>query len=426
MKKNILIVGSGGREHALGWKLSKSQSVSMVYYCPGNGGTNNNLSFSITDFSKIKSFAIKNNCIVVVGPEEPLTKGIVNELSDSISVFGPTREAAQLESSKSFAKQFMKQNNISTAEYKSFSDPEKAKDFVYNTNKSLVIKADGLAAGKGVFVCDNKENALNAIDSIMIRKNFGNSGNVIVIEERLFGEEVSFIGLSDGNTIIPMATAQDHKRIYDNDKGLNTGGMGSFSPSKIISNDLFNDIINKIMKKTIHSMKKNSNPFVGFLYAGLMIEKDTQKPYVLEYNVRMGDPECQPIMMRMNSDLFDYIKGSISGTLDTLAPISWSENPAVCIVMAEKGYPLNHEKGNVIHGLNSNFGHNIKIFHAGTVRDNKNKIRTSGGRVLGVTAIGSDFDRARSDAYDAVKKIYWGKDKQYYRKDIGLNVKPTI
>ena len=420
MKTNILIVGSGGREHALGWKLSQSPSVGMVYYCPGNGGTINNLSYSITDFSKIKSFAIKNNCIVVVGPEEPLTKGIVNELSDSISIFGPTMEAAQLEASKSFAKKFMKQHNISTAEFNSFSDPEKAKDFVYSTDKSLVIKADGLAAGKGVVVCDNKEDALNAIDSIMIKKNFGNSGNVIVIEERLFGEEISFIGISDGDTIIPMATAQDHKRIYDNDNGPNTGGMGSFSPSNIISKDLFNDIINRIMKKTVHSMKRNSNPFVGFLYAGLMIEKDTQKPYVLEYNVRMGDPECQPIMMRMKSDLFDYIKCSISGTLHTLPPINWYENPAVCVVMAEKGYPSNYETGNVIHGLNSSFGHNIKIFHAGTIRNNNNDILTYGGRVLGVSAIGIDFNNARSDAYKAVKKIHWGKDSEYYRKDIGL------
>ena len=415
MKTNILIVGSGGREHALGWKLSQSQSVDTVYYCPGNGGTINNLSYSITDFSKIKSFAIKNNCIVVVGPEEPLTKGIVNELSERISIFGPTSEAARLEASKSFAKNFMKQNSISTPEFTSFSDPEKAKDFVYSTDKSLVIKADGLAAGKGVVVCENKEDALNAIDSIMIRKNFGNSGNVIVIEERLFGEEVSLIGISDGSTIIPMATAQDHKRIYDND----TGGMGSFSPSKIISDDSFTDIINKIMKKTVHAMKKNYTPFVGFLYAGLMIEKDTQKPYVLEYNVRMGDPECQPIMMRMKSDLFNYIKCSISGTLHTLPPIEWYENPAVCVVMAEKGYPANFEKRNVIHGLNSSFGYNIKIFHAGTLRNN-NDVLTYGGRVLGVTALGKDLTHARSEAYEAVKKIHWGKNREYYRKDIGL------
>jgi phosphoribosylamine--glycine ligase len=431
-KNNILVVGSGGREHALGWKLSQSQSVDKVYYCPGNGGTFNNIPYSITDFSKIRSFAIQNNCIVVVGPEEPLTKGIVNELSDSIDIFGPTKEAAQLESSKAFAKKFMKLNDIPTSDFSIFSDPEKAKDFVYQSNKKLVIKADGLAAGKGVIVCDSKEEALNAIDLIMVNKNFGDSGNIIVIEERIFGEEVSFIGISDGETIIPMATSQDHKRIYDNDQGPNTGGMGSFSPSQIVSNDLFNDIMNKIMKKTIHSMKNNNNIFKGFLYAGIMIEKETQKPYVLEFNVRMGDPECQPIMMRLKSDLYDYIECSISGTLDTLPPIDWYQNPAVCVVMAEKGYPSsNYEKGNIIIGLDSIFGSNVKIFHAGTIRINNNdvdnsnnnksnQILTSGGRVLGVTALGIDFDNAITNAYNAVKKISWGKNNQYYRKDIGL------
>jgi phosphoribosylamine---glycine ligase len=420
--KNILVLGSGGREHALGWKLSQSQSVKKVYYCPGNGGTKNNISYSITDFSKIRSFSIDNNCIVVVGPEEPLTKGIVNELSDSIPIFGPTKEAAQLESSKAFAKKFMKQNNIATSNFSIFSDPEKAKDFVYQTNKKLVIKADGLAAGKGVIVCDNKEEALNAIDLIMLNKTFGNSGNVIVVEERIFGNEVSFIGISDGETIIPMATSQDHKRIYDNDQGPNTGGMGSFSPSQIVSDDLFDDIMSKIMKKTINSMKNNNNRFKGFLYAGIMIEKETQKPYVLEFNVRMGDPECQPIMLRMKSDLLNYINSSISGTLDTLPPIDWYEKPAVCVVMAEKGYPSNFEKGNIISGLNSSFGSNVMIFHAGTVRNNdeSNQILTSGGRVLGVTAMGTDFDNAITNVYNAVKKISWGKNNQYYRKDIGL------
>jgi phosphoribosylamine--glycine ligase len=420
--KNILVLGSGGREHALGWKLSQSQSVEKVYYCPGNGGTKNNIPYSITDFSKIRSFSIDNNCILVVGPEEPLTKGIVNELSDSIPIFGPTKEAAQLESSKSFAKKFMKQNDIATSNFSVFSDPEKAKDFVYQTNKKLVIKADGLAAGKGVVVCDNKEEALNAIDLIMVNKTFGNSGNVIVVEERIFGDEVSFIGISDGETIIPMATSQDHKRIYDNDQGPNTGGMGSFSPSQIVSDDLFDDIMSKIMKKTINSMKKNNKRFKGFLYAGIMIEKETQKPYVLEFNVRMGDPECQPIMLRMKSDLLNYITSSINGTLDTLPPIDWYEKPAVCVVMAEKGYPSNFQKGNIISGLNSSFGPNVMIFHAGTVRNNddSNQILTSGGRVLGVTAMGKDFDNAITNVYNAVKKISWGKNNQYYRKDIGL------
>ena len=426
-KNNILIVGSGGREHALGWKLSQSQYIDKVYHCPGNGGTFNNIPYSTTEFSKIKSFSIQNNCMVVVGPEESLTKGIVNELSDSVHIFGPTKEAAQLESSKAIAKKFMKQNDIPTSNFSIFSDPEKAKDFVYQSNKKVVIKADGLAAGKGVIVCDSKEDAVNAIDLIMVNKNFGESGNIIVIEERIFGDEVSFIGISDGETIIPMATSQDHKRIYDNDQGPNTGGMGSFSPSQIVSDDQINDIMNKIMKKTIHSMKNNNNIFKGFLYAGIMIEKETQKPYVLEYNVRMGDPECQPIMMRMKSDLYEYINCSINGTLDTLPPIEWYQNPAVCVVMAEKGYPSsNYEKGNIINGLNSSFESNVMIFHAGTIRNNNNnneknnQILTSGGRVLGVTAMGIDFGDAITNAYNAVKKIRWGKNNQYYRKDIGL------
>jgi phosphoribosylamine--glycine ligase len=435
-KNNILVIGSGGREHALGWKLSKSPSIEKIYYCPGNGGTENNISYSISDFKNIKSFAMENRCMVVVGPEEPLTKGIVNELSNNISIFGPTKEAAQLESSKAFAKKFMKDNDIPTSNFSIFSDPGKAKDFVNKTNKQLVIKADGLAAGKGVIVCDSKEEALNAIDLMMVNKIFGNAGDVIVIEERVFGDELSFIGISDGETIIPMATSQDHKRIYDNDQGPNTGGMGSFSPSPMVTEDLYDEIMIKIMKKTIDSMKINNNNtrFKGFLYAGIMIEKATQKPYVLEFNVRMGDPECQPIMMRMKSDLFKYIDCSIKGTLDSLPPIEWIENPAVCVVMAEKGYPSsNYVKGNIIRGLNSNFGSNVMIFHAGTTRKNNgsvgigsashNLILTSGGRVLGVTAMGIDFDNAIDNAYNAVKKISWGNNNQYYRKDIGIKSK---
>jgi phosphoribosylamine--glycine ligase len=430
-KNNILVIGSGGREHALGWKLSQSPSVEKIYYCPGNGGTENNIPYSITDFMNIKSFAIENRCMVVVGPEEPLTKGIVNELSHSISIFGPTKEAAQLESSKAFAKKFMKDNDIPTSNFSIFSDPEKAKDFVNKTNKQLVVKADGLAAGKGVIVCDSKEDALDAIDLMMVNKIFGNAGDVIVIEERIFGDELSFIGISDGETIIPMATSQDHKRIYDNDQGPNTGGMGSFSPSPIVTGDLYDEIMTKIMEKTIDALKNNNNRFKGFLYAGIMIEKETQKPYVLEFNVRMGDPECQPIMMRMKSDLYEYLDHSIKGTLANLPPIEWSGNPAVCVVMAEKGYPsYSYEKGNIIKGLNSNFSSNVMIFHAGTVRkkndgdgNSLDLILTSGGRVLGVTAMGIDFDNAITNAYNAVKKISWGNNNQYYRKDIGIKSK---
>ena len=418
MNKNVLIVGSGGREHALGWKLSKSKSVQNVFFSPGNGGTSKNLEFKITDFEKIRSYALKNDCMIVVGPEEPLTKGIVNELSNSVKIFGPTKEAAQLESSKSFAKLFMKNNNILTTDFSIFTDPETAIEYIRNTEKQLVIKADGLAAGKGVIVCDSEKEAIDAINRIMIKKEFGDSGDKVVIEERIYGNEVSFIGISDGKKIIPVATSQDHKRIYDDDKGPNTGGMGSFSPSPLVDNVLFNDIMKNIMEKTINSMQNHNNPFKGFLYAGLMIEKETSKPYVLEFNARMGDPECQPIMMRMKSDLYEYLDASIDENLDILPDIEWSEKPAICVVMAEKGYPIKNEKGNVIYGLDSKFGDDIMVFHAGTILKD-NKVLTNGGRILGVTALGENFNAARINAYSAVKMIHWGHNYQYYRNDIG-------
>jgi phosphoribosylamine--glycine ligase len=418
LNKNVLIVGSGGREHALGWKLSKSKSVQNVFFSPGNGGTSKNLEFKITDFEKIRSYALQNDCMIVVGPEEPLTKGIVNELSNSVKIFGPTKEAAQLESSKSFAKLFMKNNNIPTTDFSIFTDPENAIEYISNTGKQLVIKADGLAAGKGVIVCDSESEAIDAINRIMIKKEFGDSGDKVVIEERIYGNEVSFIGISDGKKIIPVATSQDHKRIYDDDKGPNTGGMGSFSPSPLVDDVLFNDIMKNIMEKTINSMQYHNNPFKGFLYAGVMIEKETSKPYVLEFNARMGDPECQPIMMRMKSGLYEYLDASIDGNLDILPDIEWSEEPAICVVMAEKGYPIKNEKGNVIYGLDSKFGDNVMVFHAGTIlRDNK--VLTNGGRILGVTALGENFNAARINAYSAVKMIHWGHNYQYYRNDIG-------
>ena len=418
MNKNVLIVGSGGREHALGWKLSKSKSVQNVFFSPGNGGTSKNLEFKITDFEKIRSYALKNDCMIVVGPEEPLTKGIVNELSNSVKIFGPTKEAAQLESSKSFAKLFMKNNNILTTDFSIFTDPETAIEYIRNTEKQLVIKADGLAAGKGVIVCDSEKEAIDAINRIMIKKEFGDSGDKVVIEERIYGNEVSFIGISDGKKIIPVATSQDHKRIYDDDKGPNTGGMGSFSPSPLVDNVLFNDIMKNIMEKTINSMQNHNNPFKGFLYAGVMIEKETSKPYVLEFNARMGDPECQPIMMRMKSDLYEYLDASIDENLDILPDIEWSEKPAICVVMAEKGYPIKNEKGNVIYGLDSKFGDDIMVFHAGTILKD-NKVLTNGGRILGVTALGENFNAARINAYSAVKMIHWGHNYEYYRNDIG-------
>lgn len=419
MNKNILILGSGGREHALGWKLSKSKFVNKIYYVPGNGGTLNNLTINNSDFGEIKKFALENDCMIVVGPEEPLTKGIVNDLSENVNIFGPTKEASRLESSKSFAKNFMKSNNIPTPNFSVFEDYDLAIDYIKKSEKALVIKADGLAAGKGVIVCDFEHEAIEAVDRIMLRKEFGEAGEKIVIEERLFGNEVSFIGISDGNKIISVATSQDYKRIYDNDIGPNTGGMGSFSPSPLVDEELFDEIMKRIMDKTINSMRNDNTKFKGFLYAGLMIEKETRKPHVLEFNVRMGDPECQPIMMRLKSDLFPYLHATLEENLNNLPELEWDKNPAICVVMAEKGYPINHEKGNIISGLHNPFSDNIMVFHAGTVLGKDGNLYTNGGRVLGITASGIDFDKARFNAYSAVNKIKWGNNQQYFRTDIG-------
>ena len=413
------MVGSGGREHALGWKLSKSNFVNNIYYAPGNGGTFNNLDFDINNFGKIQRFALEFDCMVVVGPEEPLTKGIVDELSGNVKIFGPTKEASRLESSKSFAKNFMKENNIPTPSFSVFTNPDKAIDYIRKSDKPLVIKADGLAAGKGVIVCDSENDAIEAVKRIMIRKEFGLSGEKIVIEERIFGNEVSFIGISDGNNIIPIATSQDYKRIYDNDKGPNTGGMGSFSPSPLVDEELFSQIMKKIMNKTIDSMRNDNNPFKGFLYAGLMIEKETSQPHVLEYNVRMGDPECQSIMMRLKSDLYLYLQATIEKNLNNLPELEWNPNPAICVVMAEKGYPIKHEKGNLINGLDTTVSDKTMIFHAGTIKDKDGNILTNGGRVLGITALGKDFNEARGNAYSIIKHINWGLNQQYFRTDIG-------
>jgi phosphoribosylamine--glycine ligase len=286
----------------------------------------------------------------------------------------------------------------------------------------LVIKADGLAAGKGVIVCDSEIDAIEAVNRIMVKKEFGRSGDKIVIEERLFGNEVSFIGISDGKKIISVATSQDYKRIYDDNKGPNTGGMGSFSPSPLIDEELSKEIMKIIMEKTIDCMRNDNNQFKGFLYAGLMIEKETGKPNVLEYNVRMGDPECQPIMMRLRSDLYPYLNSAIDGNLNSLPELRWDNTPAICVVMAEKGYPFMNEKGNVINGLHSIYSDNTMIFHAGTIMDKNGKILTNGGRVLGVTASGKDFNEARINAYTIVNKIHWGRNQQYFRTDIGKKI----
>ena len=411
---NVLVVGSGGREHAIGWKLSQSDNVDRVFHAPGNGGTLNNVQISADNLDELAKFASENRCFTVIGPEAPLAMGIVDMFNEkNLKVFGPTKEAAQLESSKIWAKQFLKRNNIPTAAFEVFDDPVKAKEYVNKIGYNVVIKADGLASGKGVIVCDSKDEAEKSIDMMLVDKKFGDAGNNIIIEERIDGIEASYIALSDGKIAIPMATSQDHKRVFDNDKGPNTGGMGAYSPTPIIDNDISQKIQEKIIDKTILSLRNEGITFKGFLYAGIML-KDGE-PYVLEYNVRMGDPECQPILMRMDSDLFEYLMGSVNGTLGNMQQISWKNKSAVCIVLASKGYPESYQKGDEIFGLGNTFD-DANIFHAGTKEQDK-KIITNGGRVLGVTALGDTLESAIKHAYDVTEKISW-KNK-YFRTDIG-------
>ena len=411
---NVLVIGSGGREHAIGWKLGQSDNVNTIFYAPGNGGTLNNVPISADNLGELAKFASENDCFTVVGPEAPLAMGIVDMFNEmGLKIFGPTKKAAQLESSKIWAKQFLKRNNIPTAAFEVFNDAVKAKEYVNQIEYNVVIKADGLASGKGVIVCDSKAEAEKSIDMMLVDKKFGDAGNNIIIEERIDGIEASYIALSDGKIAIPMATSQDHKRIFDNDKGPNTGGMGAYSPTPIIDKDLSQKIQEKIIDKTISSLRNEGITFKGFLYAGIML-KDGE-PYVLEYNVRMGDPECQPILMRMDSDLFEYLVGSVEGTLENMPLISWKNKSAVCIVLASKGYPESYPKGEEIFGLGNAFD-DACIFHAGTKELDK-KIITNGGRVLGVTALGDTLEAAIKHAYDVTEKISW--ENKYLRTDIG-------
>ncbi len=411
---NVLVVGSGGREHALTWKLSNSDKVEQVFTAPGNGGTSNNVLISVDDIDDLVKFAQEKNCFTVVGPEAPLANGIVDKFHEKhLPIFGPSKNAAQLESSKIWAKEFMKRNSIPTADFEIFDDAQKAKDFVKSYDKPVVIKADGLAAGKGVIVCDSKDEANDAIDTILTNKTFGDAGSKIIVEERIDGIEASYIALCDGKIGIPMATSQDHKRIFDDDKGPNTGGMGAYSPTPIIDDHLASEIQEKIIDKTIVSMNKEGIEFKGFLYAGIMI-KDGM-PYVLEYNVRMGDPECQPILMRLDSDLYEYLLASYEGNLKDLPKISWKQEYAVCVVLASKGYPESYPKNDKITGF-ENIQENSFVFHAGTKKENEN-ILSNGGRVLGVTALGLTLQNAIDNAYSACQKLDW-KNK-YHRNDIG-------
>ena len=411
---NVLVIGSGGREHAIGWKLDQSDEVDTVFFAPGNGGTSNNVPISVDSLDDIVKFASEKDCFTVVGPEVPLAMGIVDKFNEKgLKIFGPTKDAAQLESSKIWAKKFMKRNNIPTAAFEVFNDAAAAKEYVNETEHNVVVKADGLAAGKGVIVCNNKDEAKDAIDMMLVNKKFGDAGTNIIIEDRIDGVEASYIALSDGKKVIPMATSQDHKRVYDGDNGPNTGGMGAYSPTLAIDEVLSQKIQEKIIDKTITSLRNEGITFKGFLYAGIML-KDGE-PYVLEYNVRMGDPECQPILMRMNSDLFQYLKACVNDTLEKMPPISWKNKSAVCVVLASKGYPESYPKGDEISGLDLMYD-DAYVFHAGTKKQNK-KIIVNGGRVLGVTALGDTLESAIKSAYSVAEKIFW--ENKYSRTDIG-------
>ena len=411
---NVLVIGSGGREHALSWKLSQSPKVDTVFTAPGNGGTENNVPINVDDLDSLAEFAKKNNCFTVVGPEVPLAAGIVDKFNQmNLKIFGPYQNAAQLESSKIWAKNFMKRNGIQTARFEIFDDPKKAEEYVKSLNYHVVVKADGLASGKGVIVCNNSDEAIAAINSILVKKTFGNAGNRIIVEERIDGIEASYIALCDGVTAIPMASSQDHKRIFDDDQGPNTGGMGAYSPTPVIDDALAEKIQNKIIDKTIQSMKNEGIIFKGFLYAGVMIRDN--EPYVLEFNARMGDPECQPIVMRMDFDLYDYFVASVDGTLSLMPKPTWKNQSSVCIVLASKGYPESYPIDEEITGFDL-IPKNAIVFHAGTKKID-GKILSNGGRVLGVTALGDTLASAISNAYAAAEKISW--PSKFCRKDIG-------
>ncbi len=419
-KNEVLIVGSGGREHALEWKISQSPHVQNIYTAPGNGGTSKNIDIRPNDIAALVSFAkSRQNLLTIVGPEEPLSLGIVDAFAkEGLRIFGPSAAAAKLEASKAFAKEFMRDAGIPTASFEVFTDVGKAREYIANQDRALVVKADGLASGKGVVVCDNAEQANAAADAIMVRKEFGSAGEKIVVEERLEGEEASFIAICDGDTIMPLASSQDHKRIFDEDKGPNTGGMGAYSPAPVINQELSEQILKQVMKPALLAMKKRGTPFTGFLYAGIMVDAKSGKPYVLEFNARMGDPECQPIMMRMKSDFFSYLDAAVESKLGMLPPIEWTSDTAVCVVMASKGYPGIYEKGKLIEGLDSRLEDGVMVFHAGTARDRGNRIVTNGGRVLGVTALGKDAGQAIERAYSTVRRIKWGENGHQYRADI--------
>ncbi|MES2676286.1 MAG: phosphoribosylamine--glycine ligase [Pseudomonadota bacterium] len=418
---NILIIGSGGREHALAWKAAQSSQVEKVFVAPGNAGTAleknvENIGIDILDFAALAEFAQNNGVgLTIVGPEVPLVAGVVNYFNErSLPCFGPTKGAAQLEGSKAFTKDFLARHNIPTADYQNFTDVNAALAYLQVKGAPIVIKADGLAAGKGVIVAETLQQAEDAVRDMLSGNAFGDAGCRVVIEEFLAGEEASFIVMVDGKNILPMATSQDHKRVGNGDTGPNTGGMGAYSPAPVVTQEIHDRVIKEIIRPTVDGMAAEGNIYVGFLYAGLMIDADGV-PKVIEYNCRFGDPETQPIMLRLKSDLVELCLAALKGNLDKVSA-EWDSRAAIGVVLAAGGYPDTYDKGDVIAGLPANEIAGEKVFHAGTVLKNSNTV-TNGGRVLCATALGNTVLEAQQRAYKLAEKIRW--NGMFYRNDIG-------
>ena len=417
---NVLVIGSGGREHALAWKAAQSSQVNKVFVAPGNAGTATepkleNVAISVGDIPALVDFAkTQNITLTIVGPEQPLVDGVVDAFqAQGLTIFGPSAKAAQLEGSKAFTKDFLARNDIPTGWYQNFTEIEPALTYVREKGAPIVIKADGLAAGKGVIVAMTLTEAEDAIKDMLAGNAFGDAGHRVVIEEFLAGEEASFIVMVDGKNVLAMATSQDHKRAYNNDEGPNTGGMGAYSPAPVVTPEIHGRIMNEVIMPTVEGMAKEEASYTGFLYAGLMIDADGT-PKVIEYNCRFGDPETQPIMMRLNSDIVELCLSACNGELDK-ATIDFDPRPAVGVVLAAGGYPGNYAKGKVINGLATNQKTDRKTFHAGTANNNGD-IVTAGGRVLCATALGQSVTEAQKAAYELLHEISW--DEVQFRTDI--------